>query len=130
MSPGPSGFWRCGSVFPQGFLGLQFVEQAVDTVAVFGRSVEPEVYLGNRTQVKALAYLAPDEAFTPFEGGHSIFLLLGRAQHAYVDAGVLEVLRYFHASDGGEADARVLQLTLDQVGHMLLYRVGNLYLAS
>src|SRR4029078_11330048 len=62
---------------------------------------------------------APDESARALERLEGALPLGLRAEHAHVDLRRPEVLGHVHLGDRLEAEARVLQLSLDEVGDLL-----------
>src|SRR5690606_25384344 len=59
----------------------------------------------------------------PAEGGLPLLRVV--PEHAHVDVGDAEVLRHAHVGDGEEGVARLVELVLEEVGHLPLEHAGD-----
>src|SRR5690349_22089662 len=93
---------------------LEIGEQGQDVGRVLHRVVRAEEQLGGGAQVEVPAQPAPHEAPRALERLERGGPLRFRAQHRDVDLGVLEVRARVDLGDGDEAEARILELSLDE----------------
>lgn len=87
-----------------------------DFLDMIGRSVQPEVQLGDALQVQVLAEATPEVSLGTVQSFDGILLFLITAHNADIHPGILEVVAQLDPGNRDESDTRILQTMLNQLG--------------